>query len=356
MRRARASSVIVAVLLLAACGRPGPPLPPERVSPHPPGDLTGVVVGRAVELGWDIPSRRVDNVRLRDLLAIHVFRVEDDATGEPKPALVTKGRVAGYAEVATLRMADPAPAVLAGGRMIFVDRAALTPGRRYTYVVLAEDARGHFSRPSERLTLTLIAPPAAPGPVRATAGEREVRLVWQAPSRLQDGEAVTEPLAYEVLRRTAPDAPLGVVAKTQPGVTTFVDREVDNERPYAYAVRAIRSAQGTVARGDASESVTAMPVDMTPPRAPTELVAIPSQGAVRLAWIGPPDTDVGRYVVYRGLEGGAMERAGSVAAPATTFTDRDVPAGRWRYAVSAQDASSRANESPRSAEVTVTVP
>jgi hypothetical protein len=60
--------------------------------------------------------------------------------------------------------------------------------------------------------------------------------------------------------------------------------------------------------------------------------------------------------VYRGRDGGQLERVGSTAAPGTTFVDRDVPAGRWRYAVSAQDTSSRANESARSIEVTVTVP
>jgi hypothetical protein len=105
-----------------------------------------------------------------------------------------------------------------------------------------------------------------------------------------------------------------------------------------------------------SARVSAMPVDTTPPKPPAELVAIPSQGAVRLAWIGSPDLDVARYVVYRAREGGALERVGSTAAPGTTFTDRDVPAGRWRYAVSAEDGSSRANESARSTEVTVTVP
>jgi len=45
-----------------------------------------------------------------------------------------------------------------------------------------------------------------------------------------------------------------------------------------------------------------------------------------------------------------------VRAPGTTFTDRDVSPGTYRYAVTAQDTSVRANESARSNEVTVTVP
>jgi len=42
--------------------------------------------------------------------------------------------------------------------------------------------------------------------------------------------------------------------------------------------------------------------------------------------------------------------------PGSTFTDRDVPPGAYRYAVTAQDATARATESARSAEVSVTVP
>ena len=135
-----------------------------------------------------------------------------------------------------------------------------------------------------------------------------------------------------------------------------MDRGVDNERPYVYGLRALRIARGTVARSETSERVTAMAVDSTPPAPPTELVAVPSTGAVRLVWIASADRDVGRYIVYRARDDGPLERVGSTTAPGTTFTDRDVPAGRWRYAVSAQDTSSRANESPRSAEVSVVVP
>ena len=347
--------LLLVLLVLTACGRPGPPVAPERVSPQPAIDLIAVVVDGGVELAFTLPTRRADNARLRDLVRVHLFRTEDDGAGDPKPALVDGGRIAGYAEIAAIRVAEPAPAVLARGRMTFVDRATPTPGRHYTYVVLAEDARGHVSPPSSRLSVTLIPVPLAPAAVRATPGDREVRVEWRPPARLADGTPVAENFVYQVLRGTG-DEPLDVVTNTAAGATSFVDRSVENERPYAYAVRASRTARGTTARSAASERVTATPVDTTPPGPPTELVAIPSEGAVRLAWVAGPDPDVARYIVYRGREGAALERVGSTTAPATTFTDRNVPSGRWRYAVSAQDTSSRANESRPSPEVTVTVP
>jgi hypothetical protein len=349
-------ALVLTVLALTACGRPGPPVSPERVSPLPAADLSAVVLHRAIEIGWTMPSRRADNARLRDLVAMHVFRAEDDGAGDPKPALVSRGRVAGYAEVATVRLVDPAPAVIAGTRVTLVDRASMNPGRRYTYVVLAEDARGHVSPPSPRLSVVLIAPPVAPADVRALPGDREVRLEWRPSPALQDGARADELFAYEILRGVAPETPRAVIATTGTGATSFVDRNLDNETAYVYAVRALRPARDTVARGELSGTTTATPVDSTPPAAPTELVGIPSASAVRLVWMASPDPDVARYIVYRGREEAPLERVGSTTAPGTTFTDREVPAGRWRYAVSAQDSSSRANESTRSVEVTVTVP
>jgi hypothetical protein len=62
------------------------------------------------------------------------------------------------------------------------------------------------------------------------------------------------------------------------------------------------------------------------------------------------------YVVYRATAGGELARIGSTRAPVTTYVDRDVAPGIYRYAVTAQDGSPRANESAPSREVSVTVP
>ena len=77
---------------------------------------------------------------------------------------------------------------------------------------------------------------------------------------------------------------------------------------------------------------------------------------MRLAWKASPDEDVAGYVVYRAAERGDFVRVGSTRAPTTVFVDRDVPRGRHRYVVSAEDAAARPNESAHSIEVRVTVP
>jgi len=357
-RRALAPLVVAALVLatLGACGRKGPPVAPERRVPQPVTDLSGVVREGGIELTWSVPRRRVDNTRLPDPGLARLFRTDDTGQGDPRPALLSRDRIAGYTEVGTVKLSDPPSPLVQNDRAVFHDRGGLTLGRRYTYVVVTSDVRGRISPPSTRLTLTFAPGAEPPGGLQAEPGERQVRLSWQPPTRLTDGTPVTGPLTYEVLRAPAPDAPLARIVRTDPGVTSTIDRGLENERTYHYAVRAIREEGTTQIEGDASPRIAATPTDITPPPAPTNLVAIPSQGVVRLSWTPRSETDIGAYVIYRAAGSGAFERVGSVRAPGSTFTDRDLRPGSYRYAVTAQDTSARANESARSNEVDVTVP
>jgi fibronectin type 3 domain-containing protein len=354
-RRALALAAVALGLAIGACGRKGPPVAPEQRLPMAVIDLEGTLRDGVVELVWSAPRRRVDNTRIVEPATTRLFRTEDSGQGEPRPAMLVDDRIVGYKEIVTFRAGDPAAPTAERGRFTYVDRN-LTLGHRYTYVVTATDAQGRTSAPSRRLTLAIVAVPEAPRDVRAVPGEREVQLSWQPPERFTDGGPVESPLIYEVLRSTTADGPLGVVARTAPGVTTLVDPRLENDRAYYYAIRSVRQEGAVMAQGLTSARVSATPTDITPPRPATSLVAIPSERAVRLSWTPSPDADVVGYVVYRATATGAFERIGSVRAPATTFTDRDVPAGPYRYAVTAQDSSVRANESVYSNEVSVTVP
>jgi fibronectin type 3 domain-containing protein len=349
--------VLLAVLALVACGKKGPPVPPETRWPQPVTEFTGTVGENAIELAWTNPSRRADGKPLRDLTRLRVFRADDNGAGPPKPAMLSGGRIAGYREVGTVSLlgpAPPAPVVVERGRVRFTDRDGMVPGRRYHYVVLAEDGNGRTSVPSARVSLTLLTLPAAPPGLRAEPGEGEVRLAWQAP-RLVDGGAPPAPLGYEVLRAPTADAPLDAVA---PAVTDtrYVDRKLENDRTYYYAVRALRQESGTTARGQPSARVAATPRDMTPPSPPTGLSASPEPGLARLGWTASPEADVTTYVIYRSVAGGEFVRVGSVPAPGTAFVDRDLAPGVYRYVVTAEDGGARPNESARSNVVTVTVP
>jgi fibronectin type 3 domain-containing protein len=312
-------------------------------------NLAAVVEGEGIVLTWTNPSRRVDNTALRDLVAARVYRSDDAGVGEPRAALLRRGRIAGWDEVsATPGSRDQ--------QLRLEDRQGLVPGRRYSYVVLTEDAQGRVSPPSPRISITLIAPPEPPRGLTAVAGEREVALAWQPPLRLADGAAVAGALAYELLRATEADASTQALTPAAIEATTFVDRTVENDRTYHYSVRAVRREGSTLARGAPTAAVAATPRDMTPPAPPTELVAVPGGDGVRLSWRASPATDVAGYSVYRARADEAFARVGSTTPDRTAFIDAGVAPGTYRYAVTALDAAARPNESARSNIVTVTLP
>ena len=359
-RRSLAPLVVTAAALvliaLPACGRKGTPVAPERRLPQPVGDLRGIVRDGGIELAFSVPARRVDNTRLIDPGLARVFRVDDAGQGEPRAALLKDDQVSGYTEVATIRLANPASPLVRSGRVVVTDRRNLALGRRYTYVVVTADTQGRTSAPSPRLSLTFVAAPEPPVDFSVETGDREARLTWTPPARLTDGGAVTEPLSYEILRASAAEAPLAPIARTTPGATSATDRNLENDRTYYYAVRAIRQQGTTRIEGEPTATASVTPADVTPPPAPTDLVAIPSERTVRLSWTPSTAGDVAAHVVYRALGSGPLQRVGAVRVPGATFTDQNVPPGKYRYAVTAQDAGARANESRPSNEVTVTVP
>ena len=347
--------VLMAALAVASCGKTGPPVAPDVKVPGAIADLRGVVEDGAVALTWTNPQRRADSARLRDLSEVRLYRSEDEGVMPPKPALLVERKIAGYREIAVIDLVSPAPAVVQGHTVRLVDREGLRFGRRYTYVVVSEDSRGRVSAPSNRFPIVFIAPPDAPVTPTAAAGDGEVRVRWQPPARLGDGGA-PGPLTFEVLRSSSAEASPDAILPVPAGQSEYVDRNLQNERTYYYSVRAIRQDAGTTARGPASGRVVATPSRTTPPVPPTNLVAAPSAGAVRLSWTASPDPNVAAYVVYRASGGGEGVRVGSVRVPATTFTDRDLAPGVYRYTVRAQDATARATESRPTDEVSVTVP
>jgi hypothetical protein len=357
-RAAVAVGLAISVLALVGCGKKGPIVEPERRLPAAPGGMGAVVTERAIVVSWNNPSRRADGTRMRDLAIVRLFRREEAADAPSKPAMLSGARVVGYEEIARipLDVAPPAGVQVQGGTVSVTDSAALSFGRRYVYVTTAEDGIGRSSAPSERLVVTLLAGPAAPAGLGAQAGDREIRLKWEAPGSFLDGAPATGELRYIVLR-AAGDGALAPVTPEPVTGTTFTDKGLENDTTYRYAVQAVRVDPAGMARGPASTAVAATPVDTTPPSAPTRLIGIPASGSVRLAWNASPEEDVALYAVYRAEGTGAFLRIATLQRITTIYTDQDVQSGRtYRYAVTAQDSSVRANESVRSNETTVTVP
>jgi predicted phage tail protein len=372
--RARAALALALLLALplAACGRRGPPVPPETRLPAAVQDLTVNVLGEGVTLTWTLPKIRVDRSPIKELGRTEVYRRLETGAREPvRPAVLSFGglfggptELVGFDRVADIPIGDPSkpaaekgPAEIAGSRVTYTDAQGLGFGRRYTYVVVAVDAQGRPSPPSNRVTIALSAPPEPPTALQALAGDRQVRLSWTAPARREDGSPVEGPVFYNVFRGAAPDARPARPVNPEPVESpSYVDLGLQNDATYYYSVRALGGPAGPTSR--VSEQVAARPEDATPPGQPRGLVAVVAGAAIRLAWEAVPDADVAGYRVYRSTTAGRGHQAITPAlVSSTTFVDTDVRRGQtYYYTVTAVDRARRANESVPSGEASATLP
>jgi fibronectin type 3 domain-containing protein len=352
----RLIALTIVTLALTGCGKEGPPVPPERRLPQVISDLTGAVEGNRIVLSWTNPSKRADQSRLRDLTTLRIYRREERGDAPAKPALISWGQVVGYDQIAEIKLDSPAPAEVEGQRLRWGDTTAVT-GRRYVYVVTATDSIGRASPPSNRLDLVALSAPKPPERLQARPGENQVMLSWSAPTSTIDGSPLREPVTYQLLRAQTLSEPYQPVGEPTANLAV-TDTNLQNEQSYYYAVRAIRSQGSTKALSEQSLPVTATPVDLTPPPPPSNLVAVPAEGSVRLAWDPSRAPDVAGYRVYRATAPtGEFSRVNVTDVSATVFVDRTVERGTsYRYAVTAIDQARKPNESPRSEEISVTVP
>src|SRR5262249_62025454 len=111
------------------------------------------------------------------------------------------------------------------------------------------------------------------------------------------GSGGAVPFPYELLRAPSADADLAPVSP-QISDTALTDSNLENDRDYFYAVRAVRTAGGTTLYGRPSARVVATPRDVTPPSPPANPVGVASEGGVRLSWSPIPQPDGATYAIH----------------------------------------------------------
>jgi len=201
-------------------------------------------------------------------------------------------------------------------------------GKEYHYAVIAMNVGGESPR-STPLTASLDRAPDVVKELKAAPGNGQVTLSWPASKGA---------LSYQVRRSSEPGGPLAVIA-TIGALTTFLDRGVENGRPYDYAVLAI----GAGGESPLSHAVRAVPLG--PPAAPTGLELSPGDGRVLLTWAAAKGAT--SYRIKRATASGSRVVIGSTEE--RTYADTSVANGTtYRYVVVAVNGG---GESPESSEL-----
>jgi hypothetical protein len=367
-------ALVVALLVVVACGKRGDPRPPVPVIPQATSDLLVTQRAGKLILSWSYPSMTTAGRPLTGIHRITVYRYSEELPvpqGGRDPLTMLPGDVdptiprsvalfskvptiaaMQFAKLATrldtLESANLSTAT-SGSKLIYEDVPPfrMSDGRpvRLHYAVVTEaESRGDFSN------IAMIVPldvPAAPASFTATAKPQGIVLSWTASS--------PAPLGYNIYRTAVgqePDIFAAPINTAPVSGTTSTDTPAYGE--HEYRVTAVASVANPRVESDLSQPARATFKDLIAPATPTNLTPLIEPKAVRLIWEPVDAADLAGYMIYRaeGVGHGAdVRQIGETPVveklvTATTFVDPTPDLGiAYRYAVAARDSSG--NESPR---------
>jgi len=262
--------------------------------PAPPRNLRIEQVNHALKLVWEVPvtdgGSQITNYR--------IYRAT--ASGMEQP-LVVIGNTTTYTDM------------------------NLSVGVRYYYQVSAINAIGEGNKSNEANEVCAVLP-SQPRNLTATydTTANAVRLNWESPADT-GGTSIT---AYKIYR--------GYYSGTWSYITSvsalgYVDTNIAQGQRYYYVV----SAVNTVGEGNKSNEVKVL-TGKTPGE-PRFLTASANDKNITLTWIPPADTGYFPIINYRIYRGNATNTSMLIAeiGNITSYTDMNLPSGRYYYRVSA---------------------
>lgn len=329
--RARFAAWLLAAALSASCGYVGDPQPPALKIPATISDLVVSQKEDRILIRFTVPEITLDGVVLRrgkvDLRAgpheVEPFDAE---------AWAAQAKPLDTGEFKT----GPCELELPAGSWV---------GREVLFRVRLLNDRGRAGEWSDFVTLRVVPPLHKPDGLKADAVPEGVRLSWSGPRE-------PEGIAFRIYRR-AEDQHRPELVATASGLQ-WTDTSTRYGINYEYSLIAVLETGNARAESAPSETALVKPVDRFPPAAPKGLTALAGPSSVELSWDPNQESDLAGYYVYRWVGDAAPVRITDLLAT-PHYSDKDARSGaRYRYAVSALDASG--NESARSSVVEVQLP
>jgi predicted SPOUT superfamily RNA methylase MTH1 len=133
----------LAMMLVFACGKKGPPRAPELALPETIRDLKAEVKQEGIVLNWSRPMRYVDGSEIRDLAAFVIFRQSiPQVRACPECPIPYRQRV-------TVSVEDQQK-FIKKERFQILD-SELEPQTKYRYRIFSRLADGSLSKPSNEV-------------------------------------------------------------------------------------------------------------------------------------------------------------------------------------------------------------
>lgn len=359
--------LLLSMTTLIGCGMPSQPLAPTLKLPSPVRDLGATRTGTTVRLAWTMPHKTTDNISLAGKIAVYVWRTAANGKRDLVGDYSLEPGVPG-------EFADRLPPELQSGSPI-----------QLTYAVELLNHVGHSVGLSNLAYSAAGAAPPVITALSAQVASDGVQLHWVASESSAAGIAGA-PKAFRIHRKVLDaqpaKSPTPQGSAQEPAAVTLLVAPQDGKdhgaaldasavfgRHYQYWVERVLKANldghAVEILSAPSDTVEVQTKDVFPPKAPQQLAAVATEGAVDLSWSANTEPDLAGYIVYRkyadgdtGGEAGAQPvRISPAGMPliAPAFRDTSAQPGHsYQYSVSAVDTSG--NESQRSAAAVETLP
>jgi hypothetical protein len=341
--------------LLTACGKVGPPTPPQRIAERT-SDLQGVQRGSAIMLSWPGPPTDQDESSFQYVDRVEIYRLEERRDQEP--VLDREDYLNAAHPVGFLTRQDIESQLKRDGFLHYRDNLDLggstgVANLRLRYAIRYVNGRGQeapFSNTVAIEPVALISLPPTGLEIKDEAQDR-VKLVWKPPTANINGSQPADVVGYNVYRRKAASSAQPELLNADPlSDPSFTDTKFKYAVPYIYTVRALsQGSTGLIESADATAPAFT-PVDKFKPSAPDPVSIASANAVISLFWPTSPERDVVGYNVYRAEspDPKPQDWIRLTPEPISTVTYRDdrVRLGiRYYYRVTAIDGFKNESES-----------
>lgn len=344
----RCGFLSIAVLLCAACGKIGDPLPPIPKAPLIVSELTATQQGTSIILSFPVAKE----TRTDKLKRVDIYRLIEP-TAAP-PGITADDYLTGAAMIASLPEAQLPARTSVITYVDPIDFKVANDQTRYRYAVRLvnlDDRPADLSNYASLTPLSTVAEP--PLGLKANVTQTTVEISWQPPAANLNGSAPANVSGYNLYRRVG-----GQVTKVNAAPlkeTRYVEKQFQFGTAYEYSVRALSLPRAgapltEIIESNASLPLTITPQDTFPPTAPTSITIASRGGLISLFWPANPEPDVVGYNLYRSEDEKTWTKITPRPVTTITFSDRQVQIGkRYFYQITAVDNAG--NESKHSETV-----
>ncbi|GLI38246.1 fibronectin type III domain-containing protein [Geobacter hydrogenophilus] len=233
--------VLIGFLLLTACGKKGPLVPPESFVPAPVSALSVEQKEGSFYVSWPAPSKDEGGRPVKDLAGFRVYRRPVLPSGQDCEECPTA-----YTLIKTVDLDYLQDVRFFNNRYVLAD-GDVTNGVTYQYKVISFKKDGTESSASNRARLTKVAAPPAPR-LAATASATGVLLQWEIPP-VSAGKVAG---AYVYRRRGNDVGTLVLLTPAPVSDRQYEDLRLERGATYVYTVRAVVEVDGQLVEGAVS--------------------------------------------------------------------------------------------------------